>query len=163
MNESNRLASTTHFDHSMLSRRRLITTGLSMVAGLAASGALAQERAWYTPKRGTAERKDILDAIRPAIEAEMRGPVEFVILDMRVQGDWAVVVADPQRPGGAPIDVGDTGHAEDMDFLDGLVVYAICLFAGDRWNLIDHVTGPTDVAYSHWPQLYGVPAEMLGL
>ena len=33
----------------------------------------------HTPGRGDPERKAILDAIRPRIETEMHGPVEFVV------------------------------------------------------------------------------------
>lgn len=142
-----------------LARRKLIVGFWAMAATLMMlTGALA----WYHPERGTAERADILDAIRPAIVAQMRGPVEFVVREMRVQDGWAFVVVDPQRPGGGAIDPYETSFADDADFLDGLTVYALTQNTNGRWNLIDHVVGPTDVAYEPWPQFYGAPKEIFG-
>lgn len=144
-----------------LSRRRFLATGgaaLLCFATLNVGAVLA----WYEPKRGSAERAEILDALRPAIEAEMRGPVEFVIQEFRASDGWAFVIADPQRPGGAAIAMNETGYAADAEFMDGLRVYALCRWSNDRWNLIDHVTGPTDVAFQPWPQLYGAPKDIFG-
>ena len=39
------------------------------------------------------------------VEAEVGKPVEFVVNEMRVLGEWAFVIATPQRPGG-----GKPGH-----------------------------------------------------
>jgi hypothetical protein len=92
------------------SRRRFLAMGgaaLFCFATLNAGAVLA----WYEPKRGSAERAEILDALRPAIEAEMRGPVEFVIQEFRASDGWAFVIADPQRPGGAAIAMNETGYA----------------------------------------------------
>lgn len=49
---------------------------------------------------GSAQRRAILNALRPAVERELRGPVEFVIDCIQVQGGMALVNANPQRPGG---------------------------------------------------------------
>lgn len=147
---------------SVVSRRRFIATGLA--AALLGACALSPMAAlaWYEPKRGSAERSEILDALRPAIEAEMRGPVEFVIQELRASDGWAFVIADPQRPGGGAINIANTGFAPDADYMDGLRVYALCRWSNERWNLIDHVTGPTDVAFEPWPQFYGAPKDIFG-
>ena len=47
--------------------------------------------------------------------------------------------------------------------MDGLTVYGLATFQFGRWNLIDHMVGPTDVGYAAWQQRYGVPPAMLGL
>ena len=72
---------------------------IAFIAALAASS-LAFAAGIHEPAKGSAERKAILDAIRPAIEAQMRGPVEFQINTMLSDGEWAFVGASPQRPGG---------------------------------------------------------------
>ncbi len=51
-----------------------------------------------------AERKAVLDALRPAVESKLGPNVEFVVQVIRVEDGWAFVMADPQRKGGKPID-----------------------------------------------------------
>lgn len=135
---------------------------LAIIAATLFSG-VAVAQSFREPAKGSAERAAILEALRPAVEAEMRGPVEFVISVMRASPNWAFVQADPQRPGGGAIDPESTGFAGDTDFMDGLTVYALLAFQSGRWNLVDHFVGPTDVAYSHWPERFGVPAAIVGL
>ncbi len=115
------------------------------------------------PAKGSAERAAIMDTLRPAVEAEMRGSVEFVVTTIRVTPNWAFVQVEPQRPGGGVIDPEQTGFAGDTDMMDGLTVYGLMGFQAGRWNLIDHMVGPTDVGYAGWQQRYGVPAALLGL
>lgn len=117
----------------------------------------------YTPERGSAERKAILDSLRPAMEAAMRGPVEFVINEMNVMDGWAFISVEPQRPGGAAIDAAKTGFAEDIGFMDGLRTFAISRFDDGRWHHVEHHVGPTDVSYQYWTQLYGVSPKLMGL
>lgn len=80
------------------------------VIGLAAGCAVCltpMHTAWaryWTPQRGTAERKALMDAARPAISREIGGPIEFVVHTLRTDGEWAYMFAQPQRPGGTPID-----------------------------------------------------------
>ncbi len=93
----------------------------------------------------------------------MRGSVEFVVTTMRATPNWAFVQVEPQRPGGGAIDLAQTGFRDDADMMDGSTVFALVSFQGGRWNLVDHVVGPTDVAYAGWSERYGVPARLLGL
>ncbi|MEM0899394.1 MAG: hypothetical protein AAGI92_05530 [Pseudomonadota bacterium] len=141
--------------------RRAFTSGMAVAASAAvAPRAFAQN--YRTPERGTAERRAILDAVRPRIEAEMRGEVEFVVQSLRVLDGWAFAVLDPQRPGGRPIDIADTGYADDLYIMDGLTVFALMRERDGRWHLIDSVTGPTDVAFQPWPEFYGAPRIIFG-
>ena len=139
----------------MISRRAFI---LASAGSLIASPTLAQI---FTPRRGTALRKELLDAVRPIVEQQMRGPVEFVVRAMNVDGDAAFLALDPQRPGGAPIDVDETVFRDDADFMDGLTVYALLLEGSSGWAVAEHVTGPTDVAYADWPRLYNLPEAII--
>ncbi|HTO30712.1 MAG TPA: hypothetical protein VL202_06000 [Pararhizobium sp.] len=115
------------------------------------------------PAKGSAERAALMDTLRPAVEAEMRGPVEFVVTTIRVTPNWAFVQVEPQRPGGGVIDPEETGFAGESDMMDGLTIYGLMGFQAGRWNMIDHMVGPTDVGYALWQQRYGVPAALLGL
>lgn len=71
-----------------------------------------------------AERAAILDAIRPAVEAEMRGPVEFVVTTMRASPNWAFMQVESQRPGGGAIDLAQTGLRDEAEMMDGRTVFA---------------------------------------
>lgn len=134
-------------------------SAISMALVLTASAAFSFEE----PAPGSPERAGILDAVRPSVEAALRGPVEFVVTSMRKDGDWAFAILEPQRPDGAKIDVLQTGYAEDADFMDGLTTYALTQYKYDRWNLIAIVVGPTDAAFDPWPRIFGVPRALLGM
>lgn len=136
---------------------------LLLAAFLSVPGGPALAEAFREPARGSAERSAILETLRPAVEAEMRGPVEFVVTVIRASPNWAFVQAEPQRPGGGAIDPEKTGFAGETDMMDGLTVFALMAFQSGRWNLIDHFVGPTDVAYADWPKRYGVPPAIIGM
>ncbi len=134
-----------------------------MAAILSAFSGPALAQTFREPAKGSAERAAIMDTLRPAVEAEMRGPVEFVVTTIRVTPNWAFVQVEPQRPGGGVIDPEETGFAGESDMMDGLTTYALMGFQAGRWNLIDHMVGPTDVGYAAWQQRYAVPAALLGM
>ena len=93
----------------------------------------------------SAQRRAILDALRPAIERRLGPNVEFVVREIRVSGGWAFVDAEPQRRGGGRID-GRRYFGEDFDNMDGLAVTALLRFQG-RWTLVDQAIGATDAWY----------------
>ncbi|GGB37611.1 hypothetical protein GCM10011316_07180 [Roseibium aquae] len=99
----------------------------------------------YEPARGSKERQDILNAIRPLVEARLNPPVEFVVNYMQTAEGWAFVHVSPQRPGGGIIDLRGTTYAGSADYMDGAETYALLRFQYDRWNIIDYAIGPTDV------------------
>ena len=105
----------------------------------------AAATAFTTPPPGSELRKAVLNGLRPAVEKQM-GPVEFKVALIRVQRDWAFVVADPQRKGGKPID-GWRIYGEHFDNMDGLRVDAVLRKQRGRWTVVDHAIGATDVWY----------------
>jgi hypothetical protein len=107
-----------------------------------------------------AERRAILDALRPAIERRLGGPVEFVVRRIGVRNGWALVIADPQRPGGGRIDARRYFSADDLETMDGLTVNGVLRLTNGRWRLVDHAIGPTDVWYCD-PAL-GAPRALTG-
>ena len=98
------------------------------------------------PAPGSAERRSILDALRPSVEARLGRNVEFVVTTIRVDKGWAFVMADPQRRGGRPID-GRAIFGEHFDDMDGLTVTAVLENRGGRWRVVDHAIGATDAWY----------------
>lgn len=90
---------------------------------------------------GPAERRAILDALRPVVVRELGGPVEFVVTQMRVIEPYAFVIVTPQRPGGGVIPT----PSEEMD---GVRTEAILTKANGRWGVTHHGIGATDVWYA---------------
>lgn len=122
-----------------------------------------------TPARnlgvGDPLRPVILNALRPAVVADLGQPVKFVVQTLRTQGDWAWVVARPQQQDGREIDFRSTRYREQIDqgVFDGPTLYALMQRRQQRWTVVDFVIGPTDVAWAGWPEEYGAPAALLGL
>ena len=124
----------------------LAAAGLLAIAPGAMSPAplLAQGvSATASPAAGSAQRRAILDAIRPDVEARIGPDVEFVVRRIRVIDGWAFVLADPQRRGGRPID----GHRyfPYFDEMGGLTVTAVLRYRGGRWRVVEQAIGATDV------------------
>jgi hypothetical protein len=99
------------------------------------------------------ERRDVLDAMRGAVERDLRQPVKFVVHTIRICGDWAFVVAEPQQPGGKAIDWQSTICSGDVSHLVG----ALSQKGATGWALKDYALCPTDVAWEDWPEKYGAP------
>ncbi len=131
---------------------------LALIFVAAMSGVPCHAQPIATPERGSTLRADVLDALRPAMEKETGGPVQFVITVMHVMGNWAYVDAKPQRPDGAPINWRATRHREayDADMFSGLVL-ALLRRQDGRWTVVDTFIGPTDVAWYEWVQKYKLP------
>ncbi len=93
-----------------------------------------------------AERRAMLDALRPAVEARLGPKVEFVVQTIRVEGGWAFVMAEPQRRGGGVID-GRRIFGEDFGNMDGVTVTAVLKRQPRGWTVVEHAIGATDVWY----------------
>lgn len=103
---------------------------------LAAAPASAQT--YSSPGAGTPERKAVLDALRPKIEAKLGRPVEFVVEEIRIGQGWAFVRVMPQRPGGREIE----NPVEDRD---GVHTEAFLRRENGRWVVKEFGIGSTDV------------------
>jgi hypothetical protein len=112
------------------------------------------------PAAGSAQRAAIMDALRPSVERELGGPVEFVVDRAEVRDGWALVIANPQRPGGGGIDASDYFPSDQLESMDGLTISAILRFSGNGWTVVDHKIGATDVWYCD-PEV-GAPHALTG-
>src|ERR1043166_2322372 len=75
-----------------------------LAAACAATSALARGSPESAPIQGCAQRRAIIDALGPAVEAELGPGIVFAPSCMQVQGGWAFVMAEPQRKGGGTVD-----------------------------------------------------------
>lgn len=102
-----------------------------------------------SPAQGTPERKAILDALRPKLEAELKASLVFVVSDIRASGEWAFVMAQPQRKDGKKLD-GQKIYGEHWEHMDGFKLTAVLRKKANQWTLLEHYVGSTDV----WWQTY---------
>lgn len=123
---------------------------LALTLMAATTPALAQ---LHSPPPGSAERRAVLDAVRPHVEEQLGAPVEFVVQTIRVSGDWAFVQATPQRPGGRAI-------SAPYPEMDGVHTEAILRRDGGGWVTIGWAVGATDVWYVDY--CGRVPRGLLG-
>ena len=107
-------------------------------------------------------RRTLLNTLRPSIEDELDQPVQFMVDQLKIQGDWAFYAGSVQRPDGRPIDFARTGFAEQIaeGMFDGPATYGLMHRVGGRWTVTVFVIGPTDVAYIGWPDAYGAPMSL---
>ena len=73
---------------------------------------------------------------------------------------WAFVQLNPQRPGGAAIDLYQTTFANQADYMDGAMTIALLRYQYNRWNLVDFAVGPTDVFWQGDPLYAQLPAGL---
>ena len=125
---------------------------LCFVTTLFAGAAYADAAGWTTPKRGSQERRAIMDAMRPTVERKLNAPIEFVVNELRVIGDWAFAQVTPQRPGGRPINLRNTPLKAEADYMDGVRTEMFLRRRNGRWQVIDHAIGATDVWFEPYCQ-----------
>jgi hypothetical protein len=132
-----------------LSGLAALAAALSPIA-LAARGAAAV----HTPGQGSAERRAILDAVRPRVVRDLGGPIEFVVRTLRVSGDHAFVGLEPQRPGGGRIVPRNTRIGREMlrelgtlDMFDCCHTEALLKRTRGVWRVEEIGIGTTDVWY----------------
>lgn len=131
-----------------------------VLTALLVGTALAQS----TPAPGSKLRRDVLDGLRPRVEADLKQKVKFEVSTLRVQGNWAFVIGRPLTPGGKRIDYRKTRYAQavrDGVFDDGLS--ALLKREGTRWRVVRYALGATDVPWVEWPKETGAPASLFRL
>ncbi len=135
----------------MFKRIALFLLGLFLAVSSSAQSA-------YTPAKGSAERKAILDALRAPVERDLGQKVTFVTKNFKVQGAWAFVGADPFTPSGGEIDYSKTKYAEAV--ADGIFdsnVFVLLRKRSGKWRITKYQIGCTDVCYSDWWKTYRAP------
>jgi len=112
----------------------------------------------YTPERGSAERKAILDALRVPVERDLKQKIIFAAEHFNVSGNWAFLGGDPQTPAGTRPDYRGTRYQEaiDADMFDNNF-FAILKKSAGKWRVVHYDVGCTDVCYADWWRRYKAP------
>jgi len=136
-----------------------ISRRAALVGCMAAAVILAPAFAQVViPQPSTPLRAAVLDALRPVVEKEIGGAIEFVVSSIRILNDWAYVSARPQRPGGAPINWLATKFRKDWqnDAMSDLVLALLRRQVGS-WGVVEYEIGPTDVSWVEWIKKHNLP------
>jgi len=103
---------------------------------------------WSEPPRGSELRSEILGAVREVAAVDLNPPLEFIVDQLRRDGDIAFAMLQPQRPGGGSIRWDSTAIAErgePEEWYDGTVIHAFLQRIDGTWGVVDHSIGATDV------------------
>lgn len=80
----------------------LLFSALAFIAGpLAFAGTTAEKTPTHTPAKGSAERKEVMEALRVMVRKMSDLEVIFVVRHLKVNNDWAWVEAEPQSADGS--------------------------------------------------------------
>lgn len=137
---------------------------LFIVLVFASSNTFAQK--FYTPKTGSAERKELMDDIRPEFEKYFGVPVKLVVADLRVlytvTGSYSWLVFEPSHPKENRLyKIEETKLKDQAEYLDGgLRTYAILKKVDKKWSVIQYACSPTDVPWGCWWKEYSFPREL---
>jgi hypothetical protein len=114
------------------------------------------------PGPGTAERKAILDGLRPAVERDLHQKVVFEVQNLNVLDGFAFLVGIPRSASVGKIDYSRTRYATELE--DGLLdgghdaqIFALLKLNGANWMVLTFVIGTTDVAYADWWRRFRAP------
>ncbi len=108
----------------------------------------------HTPPPGSAERKAVLDAIRPNAQKQFGRDVVFVVKSMRVGPTHAFASVEPVRANGAKIRMQLVGGMGDA------YAQAVLEKRAGRWTVLRYVAGASDV---WWCEMQDeVPVAVLG-
>lgn len=116
---------------------------------------------YYTPGRGSAERRAIMDAARGPVSRELGQTVIFVVQTLRTDGNWAYLQAEPRNPDGSAVNWYNTPFARDWanDMMSD-VIMVLLRRDGGGFIVVDYVIGPTDVYWYGWLGTYGLPEAL---
>lgn len=117
------------------------------------------QKAPYTPKPGSAERRLILNALRVPVQKSLKNkPVVFEISHFKVQSGWAFLSGTPRLPGGKPMDYRGTDYQAAR--ADGVFDDWFCALLRKEkkgWRVVVWQIGATDVAWAGWDASYKAP------
>lgn len=115
-----------------------------------------------TPKPGSAERRAIVNALRPTVRKSIKQNAVFRIDHLKVQNGWAFLRGKPLQPNGKPLDYRGTEYEEAIKqgaFDDG--IYALLRKRpGAKWRVVVYNIGATDVVWSSWEYQHKAPGAI---
>ncbi len=136
--------------------RALVLLVLCLLSGKA----LAQSA--HEPAAGSAERRAIMDVLRPAAKKDIGRDIIFKVDLLRVAGEWAYARVAPVLPDGGQIDFSKTKFREQIE-LGAFDPQGEALLRreGGTWQVLEWRFGATDVESPLWAERYRLPASLL--
>lgn len=136
----------------------------AVIAALISGSLLAQSKP-TTPAIGSTLRTTILSALRPIWLAKVKKKsVLFKITTFRVLGSDAFISFEPLESNSSKYSW--TGTPFEQRAKDGVLdtlSYALLRKDTKGWHVLDICVGPTDVAWSIWPETFKASKVLLGL
>lgn len=126
----------------------------------------AAQTSIYTPPRGSAERTEILDALRATVgETFGYGRPGLVVETLNVaDGAFAYVVAQPLTPDGSPIDYASTAFAAAAaSGRHADIVFAFLTHDGDAWSITETAFGALETPGLDWVRVHSAPSSLVGV
>lgn len=117
---------------------------------------------YTSPGQGTPERKVILDAIRPAVEKDLRAKVIFKVSEIRVSDKWAFLSAEPLDKSQKEIKCESVYDEDHCMMSDGLTITALLQKKSNTWLVYDYAIGATDAWWMSPSNCRLIPKEILG-
>jgi hypothetical protein len=121
-----------------------------------ASGALAQSA--HTPAKNSAERTEILNALRVPVEKKLKQKISFSVSHFKVGRNWAFLSGEPQNARGGRPDYRKTPYRDAVD--SGAFdnnIFALLKKTGGKWTVVTYAIGCTDVCYLEWQTDHKAP------
>lgn len=112
----------------------------------------------YTPEKGSAERKSILDVLRIPVEKDLKQRIVFAAEHFNVSGNWAFLGGRPQNASGGEPNYRNTKYWEEVDsgaFDNNF--FALLKKTAGKWKVVTYAIGCTDVCYADWWRRYRAP------
>lgn len=102
-----------------------------------------------------------MNAARGPVSFDIGEQVIFVVQELRSNGVWAYLEAVPHQPDGRPLDWNRTKLAAQWraDMMSDIIMVLLHKTNG-RWQVVDHIVGPTDVYWFGWVDQYGLPESL---
>ena len=153
------------FSELRFGRRHVLAMAVAAL-GMQLFGAGVSAEPIDRPARGSGTRLEILDAARPAFEAETGGPVEFMVRSLNEVDDWVFGDVRVQRPGGAAIDWAQTKYANEVSegrFNPEEAYFLLRLSTrrfGNNWTPVEISVGSSSAVLGRWRQSYNLPSDL---
>ena len=126
----------------------ILVSAISLTSGFA--------QTVYSPDKGSAERKAILDSLRVPVERDMKQKIVFVADDFKIQGNWAFVGGRPLTPSGGKPTLKNTAWEDQEDMFDDNF-FGLLQKRSGKWRVVTYALGCTDVCYLDWWRRHKAP------
>ena len=130
-----------------------------LLVTLAALGWARAEAGDLTPKPGSQERKDILDAVRDPLEDVLQREIIFRVTHLKVKDGWAFLRATPRTKDDKPIDYKGTRFENEASWMDESLV-AVLRYKRKRWYVVTKAVFTTDVWWAGIHEELKAPPEI---